>query len=394
MEKQIPRIVVDIMTLINNQNKKVFIVGGAVRDFIIGKIPKDYDLCTNHPLLAIKEQIPNFHLMKQTPIRNAGVIRMNDIVMEISELKGETLEDDILKRDFTINGIAMDIDGNIIDPYNFQTDIEQKRISLIDKTGESIRTNPLLMLRAIRLACQLDFEIDEETKNQMKKNKLTIARILGQRIYLELAKMIVTDKFPKYLDEYFDIFIMIVPELININFEDIEKRKKLLSIMPNNIYLKIAALFSYNGNPTQDFTQFANRMMLDKKTTKIVLTLLSYKNKELDVSRNGISRAIHEFNVQNVDLLFAYKKALMSANNECTTSLDIVKGLYQSVVDQVIESRISNLQLNLDKLVEMGYTRDESTLILEDVKGRVITCSLQNDERSINSYVLNNYKRS
>ena len=394
MEKQIPRIVVDIMTLINNQNKKVFIVGGAVRDFIIGKIPKDYDLCTNHPLLAIKEQIPNFHLMKQTPIRNAGVIRMNDIVMEISELKGETLEDDILKRDFTINGIAMDIDGNIIDPYNFQTDIEQKRISLIDKTGESIRTNPLLMLRAIRLACQLDFEIDEETKNQMKKNKLTIARILGQRIYLELAKMIVTDKFPKYLDEYFDIFIMIVPELININFENIEKRKKLLSIMPNNIYLKIAALFSYNGNPTQDFTQFANRMMLDKKTTKIVLTLLSYKNKELDVSRNGISRAIHEFNVQNVDLLFAYKKALMSANNECTTSLDIVKGLYQSVVDQVIESRISNLQLNLDKLVEMGYTRDESTLILEDVKGRVITCSLQNDERSINSYVLNNYKRS
>ena len=394
MEKQIPRIVVDIMTLINNQNKKVFIVGGAVRDFIIGKIPKDYDLCTNHPLLAIKEQIPNFHLMKQTPIRNAGVIRMNDIVMEISELKGETLEDDILKRDFTINGIAMDIDGNIIDPYNFQTDIEQKRISLIDKTGESIRTNPLLMLRAIRLACQLDFEIDEETKNQMKKNKLTIARILGQRIYLELAKMIVTDKFPKYLDEYFDIFIMIVPELININFEDIEKRKKLLSIMPNNIYLKLAALFSYNGNPTQDFTQFANRMMLDKKTIKIVLTLLSYKNKELDVSRNGISRAIHEFNVQNVDLLFAYKKALMSANNECTASLDIVKGLYQSVVDQVIESRISNLQLNLDKLVEMGYTRDESTLILEDVKGRVITCSLQNDERSINSYVLNNYKRS
>lgn len=394
MERQIPRSVVDIMTLINNQNKQVFIVGGAVRDFIIGQTPKDYDLCTNHPLLAIKEQIPHFHLMKQTAIRNAGVIRMNDIVMEISEFKGETIEEDILKRDFTINGIAMDKDGNIIDPYNFQTDINQKRISLIDKTGESIRINPLLMLRAIRLACQLDFEIEEETKEQMKKNKLTIARIIGQRVYIELAKMIVTDKFPKYLDEYFDIFIMILPELININFEDMQKRNRLLSVMPNNIALKLAALFSYNGNPTQDFTQFANRMMLDKKTTKLVLTLLSYKDKDININKNGINRVIYEFNVQNVDLLFAYKKALMSVNHECTIPLDRVRELYQIVVDQVIQSKISNLQINTDRLIEMGYSKEDATLILEDVKGRVIRSTLQNDERSINSYILNNYKRS
>jgi tRNA nucleotidyltransferase (CCA-adding enzyme) len=314
--------------------------------------------------------------------------------MEISEFKGETIEEDILKRDFTINGIAMDKDGNIIDPYNFQTDINQKRISLIDKTGESIRINPLLILRAIRLACQLDFEIEEETKEQMKKNKLTIARIIGQRVYIELAKMIVTDKFPKYLDEYFDIFIMILPELININFEDMQKRNRLLSVMPNNIALKLAALFSYNGNPTQDFTQFANRMMLDKKTTKLVLTLLSYKDKDININKNGINRVIYEFNVQNVDLLFAYKKALMSVNHECTVPLDRVRELYQIVVDQVIQSKISNLQINTDRLIEMGYSKEDATLILEDVKGRVIRSTLQNDERSINSYILNNYKRS
>lgn len=394
MKKNISKNVVDIMTLINNQDKQVYIIGGAVRDFIIGKKPTDFDLCTNLPLLAIKEQIPHFHLMKQTNIRNAGVIRIDDTVMEISEFKGETLEEDIQKRDFTINGIAMDKEGTIIDPFNFEQDIHNKTISLIDKTGHSIKENPLLILRAIRLACQLDFKIDEATKEQIFKHKVSIARLIGQRVNIELSKMLVTDLFPKYLDEYFDIFLMVLPELININYDSIEKRTKLLTIMPNNLPLKLAALFTFNGNPIQDFTQFANRMMLDKKTTKLVLALLSYKDKNIDISRTGINRTIHEFNVQNVDLLFAYKKAVMEVNNDCTKHMGKIKELYQAVVDEIISTRISNIKINTSRLVEMGYTSEESTLIFEDVKGRIITNSLQNDEKSINSYILKNYKRS
>ena len=298
MKKQIPKTVVDIMTLINNQDKQVYVIGGAVRDFIIDKTPHDYDLCPNLPLLAIKEQMPHFHLMKQTSIRNAGVIRIDDTIMEISEFKGETLEEDIRKRDFTINGIAMDKEGTIIDPFNFQQDIHNKTISLIDKTGNSIKENPLLILRAIRLACQLGFKIDDETKQQIYKHKVSIARLIGQRVNIELSKMLVTDLFPKYLDEYFDIFLMVLPELININFDSIEKRTKLLTIMPNNLPLKLAALFTYNGNPTQDFTQFANRMCIDKKTIKIVSLLLAYKDKDIDMSQSGINRTIYEFNIQ------------------------------------------------------------------------------------------------
>ena len=71
-----------------------------------------------------------------------------------------------------------------------------------------------------------------------------------------------------------------------------------------------------------------------------------------------------------------------------------IKELYQAVVDKIISTRISNIKINTSRLVEMGYTSEESTLIFEDVKGRIITNSLQNDEKSINSYILKNYKRS
>lgn len=394
MIKKIPKSVVDIMTLINNQNKQSYIIGGAVRDFIIGQTPHDYDITTNIPLFAIKEQIPEFHLMKQTERRNTGIIRTQQTIIEISTYKGETLEEDILKRDFTINGIAMDVEGNIIDPYNFQQDITNKKISLIDKTGASIAENPLLILRAIRFACTFGFEIDDNTKQLMHKHRVNIAKIIGQRIYLELSKILTTNLFPKYLDEYFNIFIMIIPELININFSDRNKLYNLLSITPNNIILKLASLFSYCNNPQQNFTQFANRMMIDKKTTKLVSLLLSYKEQEIDTSKNGINRTIHEFNIHNVDLLFAYKKLLMTQNGQNTDELSIAQQKYQTAVDQIIQSKISNLQINLDRLVQMGYTKEESTIIFEDIKGRVITNSLQNNENSINSYILKNYKRS
>ena len=392
--KQIPTKVVDILTLINNQNKEAYIIGGAVRDFIIDKIPHDYDLCTNLPLLAIKEYLPHFHLMKQTDLRHAGVIKMGDTIVEISEYKGDTLESDILKRDFTINGIAMDKDGNLIDPFGFQQDIYDKKISLIDKTGESIKKNPLLMLRAIRFACKLGFKIDDNTKAMIFKHKVTLSKIIGQRVYIELSKMILSNSFPDYLEEYFDVFIMIMPELINISKEDFQKMKKLLTLMPENITLRLAALFSYNGNSIQDFTQFANRTQIDKKTIKLVLALLPYKDKGIDVSKIGINRTIHDFNVQSVDLLFAYKKATMALDNSCLQDLSIIQKEYQEAVDKIIQTRIANLQINIDKLVQMGYTQQESNIIIADVKGRIITSSLQNDPNSIHSYILKNYKRS
>lgn len=392
MEHKTPKCVVDIMTLINNQNKQCFLIGGAPRDFILDKEPKDYDLCTDLPLEQITELIPHFHLMKQTEIRNAGITRVDDTTIEISELKGETLEQDILKRDFTINGVAMDIKGNIIDPYNFQKDIESKTLSLIDKTGNSIRINPMLILRALRLASQYNLTIDRTTKEQIKANVVCLTQVIGQKAYGELSKLLLTDNVSKYIDEYFKAFIMLIPELINI--PSLDKMYNALNISPNNLILKLASLFSFNKNNIQDFTQFANRMRIDKKTIKIVSLLLAYKDKDIDMSQNGINRTIYEFNIQYVDLLFAYKKVIMTIENQDTKYLDIARKKYQKTIDEIVATRISNLKVNIERITQLGYTQEEAEIILSDVKGRIISNSLQNTEYSIEAYILNKHKKS
>ena len=138
---------------------------------------------------------------------------------------------------FTINGIAMDKEGTIIDPYNFQKDIKTKTLSLIDKTGNSISENPMLILRAMRIASQKKLTLDENTKEQIKANAVSLTKTIGQGAYGELSRLMLTDDFSYYVDEYFKAFIMLIPELINI--PELEKTYRLLKITPTNIILKL-----------------------------------------------------------------------------------------------------------------------------------------------------------
>ena len=392
MEQKIPACVVDIIELINSHNKECYIVGGAPRDILLGRIPKDFDLCTNISLAQLQELIPHFHLMKKTELRNAGITRIGDTIIEISEMKGKSLEDDLLKRDFTINGIAMDKEGTIIDPYNFQLDLQDKTLSLIDKTGKSILENPMLILRAMRIASQKGLSIDKDTKEQIKANSVSLTKIIGQRAYSELLKLILTDNLSSYIDEYFKAFIMLIPELINI--ADLNKMYKLLKLTPSNIILKLAALFTYNKNSVQDFTQFANRMCIDKKTIKLVTLLLTYKDKNIDTAQSSINRTIKEFNIQNVDLLFAYKKAYLTVEEQETKDLSIAQFHYQNAIDEIIKLKVSQIKFNKEKIESMGFNQEEAQLIYEDIKGRIITDSLTNTDFSIQAYILNKHKKS
>lgn len=392
MEQKIPTCVVDIIELINSQNKECYIVGGAPRDILLGRIPKDFDLCTNISLTQLQTLIPHFHLMKKTELRNAGITRIGDTIVEISEIKGKTLEEDLLKRDFTINGIAMDKDGTIIDPYNFQEDLTTKTLSLIDKTGKSILENPMLILRAMRIASQNNLTIDNVTKEQIKANSVSLTKVIGQRAYGELSRLILTDDLSLYIDEYFKSFIMLIPELINIS--ELDKMYRLLKITPSNIILKLAALFTFNKNNIQDFTQFANRMCLDKKTIKLVTLLLSYKDKNIDASQSSINRVIKEFNIQNVDLLFAYKKAFLTIEEQDTSYLSIAQIHYQKTIDEIIKIKVSQIKFNQEKIESMGFNQEEAQLIYEDIKGRIITDSLTNTDYSIQAYILNKHKKS
>ena len=197
----------NVIHLLEDAGGKVFYVGGWVRDSIMDRDSKDIDLLVcGLPLEAIPEILNQ--LGKANLVGDSfGVCNLRsgetslDIAVPRKDKKvGEghqgfeveigdhiTLEDDLYRRDFTVNAIALDPDGKYIDPYKGEEDIKAKIIRALNP--EVFVDDPLRLLRAIRFAAQLGFSIESATWDLIVKNATLIRQITGERIATELEKI-------------------------------------------------------------------------------------------------------------------------------------------------------------------------------------------------------------
>ena len=422
----IPKPIKDILKKITEQGYEAYLVGGAVRDAIIGKENKDYDLCTNMPLPLVKELFPSFVIMKPNNHRNTGIIRINDIDIEISEFRGKNLTEDLSNRDFTINAIAADLNGNVIDPFDGISALYKQEISLIKKDGEAFTIDPLRIMRAIRLAAQMNFNIDENCKLEMNYKKELLSNVPVERIYRELIQLLVTEKPSKYIRENKDIFFEILPELQYIDgFEQhndyhtsdiFEHTLLVLENTKSNIYLRLAALFHDIGKPktffidengvghfyghpqisSKIFENIANRLKMDNKSKKEVKKLIEFHDYPLDNELKHIYAFFKKYGTSNIDLLFELKEADIKGQNPQyryrLENLYRLKELYTQILATNPCLSIKNLKINGNMLKEKGIPSKQISTILEEVLEQVMYQGLSNTEEQLAEYIERKYK--
>lgn len=180
-----------------------FMVGGAVRDFLLGKIPHDIDVATS----AAPDQVKA--LFKRTV--DTGIVHGTVLVLldgegiEVTTYRTEggytdsrrpdsvefvqSIQEDLKRRDFTINAMAMDENLQIIDPYGGRVDLQKKIIRAVGEPVERFGEDALRMLRAVRFAGQLDFGIDAATLMAIRAQAPSISRIAVERLKNELDKI-------------------------------------------------------------------------------------------------------------------------------------------------------------------------------------------------------------
>jgi len=183
---------------------EAYFVGGCVRDFILGKDSNDFDIVTS----ALPDQI--VRLFSKTVLTGAqfGVVtvivnhhpyevatfRSDDVYEDgrhPSKVHYSSVKEDVFRRDFTVNGLLMDpTDGKILDYVNGHTDIENKIIRTIGSPDSRFNEDYLRMLRAIRFAANLRFEIDAETKYSIQRHAPKIKQISAERVRDELNKIL------------------------------------------------------------------------------------------------------------------------------------------------------------------------------------------------------------
>lgn len=228
MDIEIPYLVEKTLEFIQAKNYQIFIVGGSVRDLLLHRPVKDWDFTTNAKPeeiqvlfpesfydnhfgtvgITVEELLNQFnllnydlekdHLKKEdvfeiTTFRSDGEYKDNRRPESVTW--GQTLEEDLLRRDFTINALALKYDSKvkdfeIIDSYNGQKDLEEKLIKAVGDPHKRFQEDALRLLRAIRMASQLGFSIDQDTLLAISQNSHLLANISQERIRDELLKIV------------------------------------------------------------------------------------------------------------------------------------------------------------------------------------------------------------
>lgn len=418
---EIPKDLKKYMQLIIDNGYECYLVGGAVRDHLINVDNKDFDFCTNIPFDKLKKLIPNITIMKENDHRNTAIIRSNGLDIEFSTYRGKDLKEDLFNRDFTINAIAVDVYGNIIDYYYGVNSVSNKTISLVDPLGTGLVNDPLRILRAIRLALKHNFNIDDNTKKQMIDKKELLNEVAPERIFEELKKIIVSNNVDKYMDEYREIFFEIIPEFKECNgfnqhndyhiYDVYTHTINVVKNAPKNIYIRLASIFHDIGKPrafkldenqvghflghahisNDIFKNFADKYKLDNKTKMIVSDLVLYHEDDLSSKNNKIYNFYKKFNMNRIEMLFDLKRAdIMSQNQKYIARIEYINKLEEKYV--AIRDKYNSITYSGDDLISLGYTGKTIGLILDDVKRQIINNRLDADIKSINKYVLKNYK--
>jgi tRNA nucleotidyltransferase/poly(A) polymerase len=201
-----------VMTTLTRRGHEAFLVGGCVRDILLGREPKDYDVTTNAWPLMVQALFPK--TLAVGADFGVIVVMIDDIPIEVATYRQDgnytdarrpgvvnysmDVREDVVRRDFTINGLLMEQGigvRKIIDYVGGQTDIEAKTIRCIGDPLARFTEDPLRMLRAVRFAAQLGFSIEAKTFHAIQELAPTIAKVSRERITAELIRL-VTSPFP------------------------------------------------------------------------------------------------------------------------------------------------------------------------------------------------------
>lgn len=212
--KSIPKEVKDIVSLIEKKGFEAYVVGGCTRDLLIGVEPKDWDVATSAKPKDIQEIFPDSYYENKfftVTVRTASkkeTIKEVEITTFRSDLKygdhrhpqevnvAKTIEEDLARRDFTMNAIAFKLQTkgyDLIDPFEGQKDIEKKIVRAVGNAKERFEEDALRMMRGVRLATVLGFGIEEETSKAIIDSSFLLQKISIERVRDEFIKMIMAD---------------------------------------------------------------------------------------------------------------------------------------------------------------------------------------------------------
>lgn len=407
-----------IIKALHDSGYDAYFVGGCVRDFLMNRKCNDFDITTSAKPFEIEKTLDENGIKYfETGLKHGTVTAVVDNEpFEITTFRtdGEYLDarhpenvifvsdlrEDLSRRDFTINALAYNDKVGIVDEFSGIKDIENRIIRTVGNPDKRFNEDALRIMRALRFASTLGFEIEKETAAAIHNNAELLNSISSERIYSELTKLLVGANCENILLEFKDVIGVIIPELVPCFSCEQNTKWHLYDVYTHTVksvscckkkdYMRLAVLLHDIGKPECKTTDEKNvdhffghpqksveiagnvlkRLKVSREYTKKILTLIEIHDKKISPTDESVKfwlRTLGE------DLFFDFmeiKLADMKTHNlhyagESLVLFEKIKLLAQQIISNNEPYRICDLALGGNELAEIGYCKSEIKQELE-----------------------------
>lgn len=351
MEKNIKK----ILETLENEGYQAYLVGGYVRDYLLGVTSFDVDIATD----ALPKDI---HRIFNSIKNNYGSvnIKVDKLNVDITTFRKDlnyvnrrpskvvyinNLKDDLERRDFTINAICMNKNGKIIDLLNGCKDLYRKTIKMIGSIDVKLKEDPLRIMRAIRFACILDFKIEDELYEKIKEYSYLVGDLSKERIKNELDKILISKNYKYGLELMKDTKIS---EVLEINYDDINYVDDLLGMWAQVKVLNIPFTNVEKGNIIKitevlDFGKIDNEILY-----KYGLYISRVAGKILNIKTTKISKMYNKLPIKSREDIDITSKEISSIVGVG----EVIGETYKIIEKEILNYRLKNKKSEILKYLE------------------------------------------
>ena len=388
---QLPRDVLFIIDKLNESGYSAHVVGGSVRDSLISRELGDFDITTSATPEETKKVFSDYRTV-DTGIKHGTVtLVLSGVPYEITTYRVDgdykdnrhpdsvtftaNLCDDLARRDFTVNAMAYDPVGGVVDPFGGRDDAEGRIIRAVGDPYRRFDEDALRILRAVRFASVLDFEIEEKTAQAARELSQRLESISKERVYTELKKLISGIAAPKILLEYSDVLAYALDGIEVLGMPDKDR------FSAADYLTRLAAIFNMNSS---DAVGAADRALTSLKTDKftrihIISVLKAYKKASFSTVRAVLT------------LLAEYGKDA----TEGALKLGILEGKFGDSERKIFECAlsggtpytVSGLAVRGGDLSSVGITGERIGEALNTLLYAVINGEVENEREALLKFV-------
>ncbi len=426
----------EIINILHRKGFEAYVVGGYVRDMLMGKSPIDSDITTSALPLEIKNVFSDYRTV-DTGIRHGTVtVITGGVPVEITTYridKGysdgrhpdkvtftDSLREDLARRDFTVNSIAYCEEEGFFDPFGGRKDIENKIIRCVGCPETRFKEDALRILRALRFASVLSFRLDCETEKAVFSCKELLNKVSQERIFQEITKLLCGKNVKEVLCRYSDVIEVVLPEIRNMkgfdqkNFHHIydilTHTATVIESIPPLPHLRLAALFhdcgktdcfsvdengvghfySHPSISAEKTEKALTRLHCDNKTKEKVVKLVRVHDTPIEESERIIKRKLRslgeELFFDLIELQKADTKGLAPEYHCRDKHFSIIGNMAEEIIKNEQCFSLKDLKINGHDLMASGFEGREIGEALNTALESVIDGKTDNEKEALLSF--------